>query len=55
LIVLNSRTPRENIPAKRTPTAVSNLSLPRRDTNPIASAVTTAAIAPPMYSGSPRR
>ena len=46
--------PKANIPANRTPTAVSKRSAPRRATTPMASAVPTAAIAPPMYNGMPR-
>ena len=45
--------PNANVPANRTPTAVSNRSAPRRATAPIASAVPTAATAPPRYSGIP--
>jgi hypothetical protein len=47
-MVLNRNTPRANIPAKRTPIAVSPRRLPRLLIQPIASAVPTAAIAAPM-------
>jgi hypothetical protein len=47
LIVLKSITPKANVPANSTPTDVSKRSLLRRVTRPIASAVATAATAPP--------
>ncbi len=52
-MVLRSITPNANVPANRTPTAVSKRSPLLRATQPMASAVPTAATEPPMYSGMP--
>jgi hypothetical protein len=43
-MVEKSSTPKANVPAKRTPTAVSKRSWPRRETQAIESAVASAAI-----------
>jgi hypothetical protein len=49
--VLNRKTPSANVPAKSTPIAVSARIAARLLTQPIASAVVTAAIPAPIRNG----